>query len=117
MNLSIPIFQGFRTRTNIEQTRIEYEKYEAKINSKELEIRQNIKDLIQKLETYNEMLEINKINLESAEEDLRAAQEMYKLESATMLEVLDAQSNLTQARGNLVSTRYEAKIAEIQLKY
>jgi len=117
LNLSIPIFQGFSTRTNIEKTHIEYEKYEARINNKELEIRKNIKDLIQKLETYNEMLEVNKINLESAEEDLRAAQEMYKLESATMLEVLDAQSNLTRARGNLISTKYEAKVAEVNLRY
>ncbi|MCF7740868.1 MAG: TolC family protein [Candidatus Marinimicrobia bacterium] len=117
LNLSVPIFQGFSTKTRIQQSKIDYEKYNSRIKGKKLEITQNIKDLIENLNTYNKMLEINQFNLESAQEDLRSAQEMYRLNSATMLEVLDAQANLTQARSNLISTKYDAKIAEVNLKY
>lgn len=117
LNLSIPIFQGFSTRTNIQQTRINYEQYDSRITKKKLDIRQRVKNIIDELKAYDEMLEINQLNLESAEEDLRSAQEMYRLKSATMLEVLDAQANLTQAKANLISTKYNAKIAEVNLKY
>ncbi|HMA61277.1 MAG TPA: TolC family protein [bacterium] len=117
LNLSVPIFQGFSTKTRIQQSKIDYEKYNSRIKGKKLEITQNIKDLIENLNTYNKMLEINHFNLESAQEDLRSAQEMYRLNSATMLEVLDAQANLTQARSNLITTKYDAKIAEVNLKY
>ncbi|MCF7885464.1 MAG: TolC family protein [Candidatus Marinimicrobia bacterium] len=117
LNLSIPLFQGFSTRTNIQQAQINYKQYGSRIKSKKLEIRKQVKNIIEEIETYNEMLEVNQLNLESAQEDLRSAREMYRLQSATMLEVLDAQANLTQARSNLISTKYEAKIAEVNLKY
>ena len=61
------------------------------------------------------MIAINEINILSAQEDLRLAQEMYRLNSATLLDVLDAQVDFTKAKGNLVTTKYDAKIAEVQL--
>jgi len=63
------------------------------------------------------MIAINEINILSAQEDLRLAQEMYRLNSATLLDVLDAQVAFTKAQGNLVTTKYDAKIAEVQLAY
>jgi len=61
------------------------------------------------------MIEINELNIASAKEDLRLQQEMYRLNAATLLEVLDAQVALTKAQGDLVSTKYDAKIAEVKL--
>ena len=61
------------------------------------------------------MIEINELNIASAKEDLRLQQEMYRLNAATLLEVLDAQVALTKAQGDLVSIKYDAKIAEVKL--
>ena len=52
---------------------------------------------------------------ERLEEDLRLAEERYRVGKARLLEVLDAQVNLTQVRGDLVRTRYDLKIAEAEL--
>jgi outer membrane protein TolC len=117
LDFSIPLFQGFNTRTEIQQAKINYEQYDSRIERKQLEINKQVKNLIEELDTYNQMLEINQLNLESAREDLRSAQEMYRLQTATMLEVLDAQANLTQAKANLITTKYDAKIAEVNLEY
>ena len=115
LNLSYPLFDGFRRKTNIQQKLLNYKIYNDQIEKKKMDIQNLVQNLLLALETYKEMIEINELNIQSAQEDLRLAQEMYRLNSATLLEVLDAQVELTRARGNLVTTKYDAKIAEVQL--
>jgi len=114
-NLSFPLFDGFRRKTNIQQKLLNFNIYEDRIEQKKIEIESHVENLILTLNTYREMIEINELNIKSAKEDLRLAQEMYRLNSATLLEVLDAQVTLTRAQGDLITTKYDAKIAESQL--
>ncbi len=114
-NLSFPLFDGFRRKTNIQQKLLNFNIYEDRIEQKKIEIESHVENLILTLNTYREMIEINELNIKSAKEDLRLAQEMYRLNSATLLEVLDAQVTLTRAQGDLITTKYDAKIAEAQL--
>ncbi len=114
-NLSFPLFDGFRRKTNIQQKLLNFNIYEDRIEQMKIEIESRIENLILTLDTYQKMIEINELNILSAKEDLRLAQEMYRLNSATLLEVLDAQVTLTRAQGNLITTKYDAKIAESQL--
>jgi outer membrane protein TolC len=114
-NLSFPLFDGFRRKTNIQQKKMNYNIYEDRIEQKKIELESRIENLILTLNTYREMIAINELNIESAREDLRLAQEMYRLNSATLLEVLDAQVTLTRAQSNLITTKYDAKIVEAQL--
>ena len=115
LNISYPIFSGFYRRSKIQQQYINYQTYDDRIEKKIIEIQNDIQDLVLALNTYREIIEINEINIVSAEEDLRLANEMYKLNSATLLEVLDAQVALTRAQWNLITTKYDAKIAEVRL--
>jgi len=116
-NLGWSIFNGFQRKTNIEQKKIQYELYDERIRKKRLEIMNQLENLLLNLNTYREMLTINQLNITSAQEDLRLAQEMYRLNSATLLEVLDAQANLTRAESDLIFTKYDAKIAAIWLEW
>ncbi|RKY54849.1 MAG: hypothetical protein DRP89_04435 [Candidatus Neomarinimicrobiota bacterium] len=115
LNLSYPLFDGFRRKTNIQQKLLDFKIYDDRIEKKKMDIQNQVQNLLLALKTYTEMIEINELNIQSAQEDLRLAQEMYRLNSATLLEVLDAQVELTRARGNLITTKYDAKIAEVQL--
>ncbi|MCG2716210.1 MAG: TolC family protein [Candidatus Marinimicrobia bacterium] len=114
-NLSFPLFDGFRRKTNIQQKLLNFNIYEDRIEQKKIELASQVENLILTLDTYREMIAINELNILSAKEDLRLAKEMYRLKSATLLEVLDAQVTLTRAQGNLITTKYDAKIAETQL--
>jgi len=116
-NLGWSIFNGFQRKVNIQQTQIDYNLFDEKIRKKKLSVHNRIDDLVNTLEMYREMIEINKLNIEAAAEDLRLAQEMYRLNSATLLEVLNAQASLTRAEGTQVTTKYDAKIIEIRLAY
>ncbi len=113
--ISYPIFNGFQRRTNIQQQQLNYKSFDDQIEKQRIDIENQIQGLILELDTYREMITINELNIESAQEDLRLAQEMYRLASATLLEVLDAQVTLTTAQQQLINTMYDAKIAEIKL--
>lgn len=115
ISLSYPLFQGLYRKANIQQKYLQYQGYKDQIAQQQLELITAIDKLLTTLRTYLEMIEINELNIASAEEDLRLQQEMYRLNSATLLEVLDAQVALTRAQGDLISVKYDAKIAEVQL--
>jgi TolC family type I secretion outer membrane protein len=117
LNISYPIFEGFSRKANIQQKKIAFNLYDDQIEKKKLEIISQVENLILTINTYLEMIDVNEINIQSAQEDLRLAQEMYRLNSATILDVLDAQVALTKAQGDLITTKYDAKIAEVRLAY
>ncbi len=117
LSVGFSIFEGFKNRSNIQSKKIEIDIADDQIRKKKMEIAAKVNDFIRSLETYKQMLEINELNMESAREDLRLAQEMYRLNSVTFLEVLDAQVAFTRAESDIISTKYDAKIVEVQLKY
>jgi len=115
VSMSVPLFDGFVRRTAIQQRKLEFENSDDQISRKKLELQNQIDQLTLTLETYLKMIEINQLNIQSAREDLRLAQEMYRLNSATLLEILDAQVALTRAESNLITIKYDAKILEARL--
>ncbi len=117
LDLSWSIFNGFQRKTTIQRNLLNYQMYDDRIAKKTIEIRNQIQLLIENLNTYMEMIDIQELNIVSAKEDLRLAQEMYRLNSATLLEVLDAQVALTSAQQQMISTKYDAKITEAQLAF
>jgi len=65
---------------------------------------------------YFEIIPINDEILTSAEEDFKLVSERYRLGSASILELLDAQVSVTRARVDLVSSKYDARIQEAYLR-
>lgn len=117
LNVSMPLFQGFSRKAKIQQGLLDFRQYDDKIAKQEIEIINQVENLVRTINTYSEMLGVNELNILSAQEDLRLAQEMYRLNSATILDVLDAQVALTRAQSDLVTTKYDAKIYEAKLAY
>ncbi|MBO8130186.1 MAG: TolC family protein [Candidatus Marinimicrobia bacterium] len=117
ITLSWSIFDGFSRKANITKSYLEYKSYDEQIEKKKQDIIKQIEILLNQLNTLLEMYNISKISVKSAEEDLRLAQEMYKLKSATLLEVLDAQASLIRANATLISTMYDAKVIEARILY
>ena len=116
LDLSFSIFEGFKRKKDVQIKQIECKIYDEQIRKEKIALTSSLDQLVRNLETYKEMLEINEINLNSAKEDLRLAQEMYKLNSATFLEVLDAQSAYTSAESDIVRIKYDMKVIEVQLQ-
>ncbi|MGH7451055.1 MAG: TolC family protein, partial [bacterium] len=59
---------------------------------------------------------INNENVASAQEDLRLAEERYRIGAGTLLDIINAQVNVTRSRSTLVRTKYDSMIALAQLQ-
>ena len=115
-DLSIPLFTGFDLSTRTQQARLSITKEENEYITQLHDLRVQLENLLETLRNYQDMIPINEEVLASAEEDLKLVQVQYALGSVTILEVLDAQLSVTQARSSLVSIKYDAQIQAAALK-
>ncbi len=116
VGISIPLFTGFANNTRTQQAKIAISKQEYNYQTQTSNLNVQLNGLMELLTNYIEIIPINEEVLASAEEDLKLVQEQYALGSVTILEVLDAQLSVTQARSSLVSTKYDAQIQAAALK-
>lgn len=116
LNVSFPIFNGLQTRTQVATRKYQLSIAQQNYQDATLSVKMQVDNLIQQLHTYNEIISLNELNLQSAEEDLRLAKERYNIGQATLLDVLDAQASLTNAQRILVYAKFDAKTQEAQLE-
>jgi len=116
LNLTIPIFKGGETRGRVSSSRADYR--QAVLAEKEardavkLEVEQAYDQMLQAKKT----LDIQGVTIEQAEEGLRIANLRYQSGIGTLLEVLSAQTALTEASNNLALARFVFRQARAQLK-
>ena len=116
LSLSVPIFTGYSLSTKQQQAELNVRKQQYDYLTQKHNLQVQLGNLINALENYQELIPISEQVLASAEEDLNLVQERYSLGSATILEVLDAQVSVSQARSSLVSIKYDARTQEAQLR-
>lgn len=116
LSISIPLYTGSSISTRIQKAKIAVNKQESEYLTQLEDISVQLQDLIDQLNNYVEIIPINETVLESAEEDLKLSQVRYTQGSTTILEVLNAQVSVVQARSSLVRSRYDAFIQQVNLK-
>ncbi len=115
LSLSIPIFTGYSLSTKQQQAELNVRRQQYDYLTQKHDLMVQLENLINVLGNYQELIPISEHVLASAEEDLKLVQERYILGSTTILEVLDAQVSVSQARSSLVSKKYNARTQEAQL--
>jgi outer membrane protein TolC len=68
------------------------------------------------LEALQEIASVNRDNLLAAEEDLRLAEERYRVGSGTLLEINDARVAVTRAKQIVVGAKYDSQVARATLE-
>ncbi len=116
LNLSFPIFRGMALSTQSQQAKLAVQKEENDLTTTTNDAIVRLESLLGIVSDYFKIIPINEEILNSAEEDFRLVSERYRLGSASILELLDAQVSVTRARVDLVSSKYNARIQEAYLK-
>ncbi|MFQ6678273.1 MAG: TolC family protein [Fidelibacterota bacterium] len=116
LSLSFPIFTGYNLTTREQQAELAIRKQQYNYVTQKHNLHVQLENLLNIIEDYQELIPLDEQILASAEEDLKLVQQRYSLGSATILEILDAQVSVTQARSALVTTKYDARIQEAQLR-
>lgn len=106
INLTVPIFSGFRTSSQIDQAREFYvassQQLEFVRRNVERNVRSSFYDVVASVATIK-ALEQAVISAESA---LKATQTGFEVGTRTIVDVLDSTRNLFNARRNLSTARY-----------
>ncbi|MDZ7291037.1 MAG: TolC family protein [candidate division KSB1 bacterium] len=116
LSMRLNLFNGFSDQANVEREALNYRIAEEDYQDRLRNLRLEAEQALLSLQAWKEITEINKDNLISAQEDLRLAQERYRVGAGTLLDIINAQVNVTRAKATLVRAKYDSKIAYAQLQ-
>ena len=114
--VSIPIFQGLRRQRELEAARIQEEDLQLQIRDQELALKTDLASGLATLRTAYEAALIEEENQIWADEQLRLAQERYRLGAATFLELVEAETVKAQADRDRIAAifTYHDALASLQ---
>ncbi len=115
-SLSLNVFNGFADKAGVQKATINNRIAQETFNEQKRTVLASVKQYFLQMEAYKDIIDINKQNIEAAQENLRLQLEKRRVGSGTELEVTQAQTELTRAKANHVSAEYNAKIAKAQLE-
>lgn len=115
LNVRVPIFNGFATKSRVELNRIEIEKARADLRETELGLDLQHKNAVTELENNMTMITMQEENVTLAESVLSNTRSNYQHGLATLNDILDAERDLTEAKNNLTKAKLDYKLAEIDL--
>ncbi len=116
LGMSLNLFSGFADQAALERATLFYRIAEEDHTNRLRTLRLDAEQALLSLQAWKEVTAINSENLLSAQEDLRLAQERYRVGAGTLLEIITAQSDLTRARSTFISAKYDSMIAYAYLQ-
>ncbi|MBN8706067.1 MAG: TolC family protein [Bacteroidetes bacterium] len=112
LNLSIPIFSGFQTVSQIQQAELEVKKLDYMINDLQSNLQLAVQSATYKLKEAKERVEAQGKAVGQAEKALSIAEIRFKNGVGMQLEILDAQLALNQALNNQAQATYDYLVAK-----
>ena len=113
LNMSIPIFNGFYTKTKIQQTRIDLRKTENQIEALKLSIDMEVEMAKNNYRSAISSMDFQKKNMELAETVYNQTKKKYEVGTGSQTEINAAQVELKTAQTSYITALYDAVIARI----
>ena len=115
INLTWNLFDGGRTRTQVQNAKISYDTQQLQKGQVELEVMRDFNNAWEDYQTKLFVLEAQEKNVQTNANNFNRTQEQFKLGQVTSIEFRQAQINLINAQNARNIAKYEAKLAELQL--
>lgn len=116
LGLSYPIFDGFLREERVQRARTQEVVSQAQLADTRRAVRSGASQALAQLRLSADRITLSEQSVEVAREDLKVQEERYRLGATTILELLTSQENLVQAEINLVSSRFDYRIARAELE-
>lgn len=113
LNISIPIFNGFYTKSKIQQTRIKQQQINNQIEALELSIDNEVETARNNFKSAITTMDFQKKNMELAEKVYNQTKKKYEVGTASQTDINTTQTGLKEAQTNYVSALYDAIVAKI----
>jgi outer membrane protein len=115
-NLNYTIFDGLTREQNLVNARMSESNAEANYKDQQLLAQQTLTTQLNNFRTAQQRVELQLLTIQQADEALRVVQQRYNLGTAALLEVLQAQTNLDNARAALIQARLDGRTAKANIE-
>jgi outer membrane protein len=107
LTVSLPIFTGFGRSLRLSQARAQQEDADEEVRARRLSVRSDVQARHLGLQTAFQAIAVQSSAREAARDQLRLAQDRYRLGAGTALEVSDAQNAVQGAEGDYITAVYD----------
>jgi outer membrane protein len=116
LNLSVPLFNGLRTRQSVGTSRIALRQQETSLKQVEQDVLTDYAAAEGRYTSGLRQISLEERNIEVARQQAEAARERFRVGASSALEFRDAQQRLLNARVRLATVRQTVKQSELALK-
>lgn len=116
LTVTYPLFNNLSRETNYITADANLQSAVAAARDARLALQASLLQQISALGAASASIDVSRVSVQAAQEDLRMQTERYRLGAVTIIEVLTSQANLEQAQVNLVSARYNYLVAKAQIE-
>jgi outer membrane protein len=105
--LSLPIFTGFSRSLRLSQARAQQDDADEEVRARRLLVRTDVQARHLGLQTAFQAIAVQAFSRDAARDQLRLAQDRYRLGAGTALELSDAQNAVQRAEGDYINAVYD----------
>ena len=116
LTISLPIFTGFSRQLQVAEAGAAREDAEEAVRAQRLAVRSAVRSRFAAVRTAHSSIAVQAAARDAAREQLRLAQDRYRVGSGTALELADAQAAVQRAEGDYVNAVYSYHIAIADLE-
>lgn len=117
LTLSIPIFSGFAVENRVQLAEVNLKNKQIELSDLERDIKRNLKKIYLDFQASVKRVEVSEKNVTAASENRRIEEEKYSLGATTLLNVLIANSEYTNALSNYINAQFQYLKLKEQLKF
>jgi len=113
LNIAVPIFNGFYTKSKIAQTKITLQKTENQIEALKISIDNEVETAKNNYRSALVTMDAQRKNMELAQAVYQQAKKKYEVGLGDQTSINFAQTNMKTAQTNYVTALYDAIIAKV----
>jgi outer membrane protein TolC len=114
--VTYPLFNNLTRETNYITADANLQSAIASARDARLALQTGLLQQLSALGAATASIDLSRITVQAAQENLRQQTEKYRLGAVTIIDVLTAQASLEQAQVNLVTSRYNFLVAKAQIE-
>jgi outer membrane protein TolC len=116
LNLSLNLFNGYKTDAKVEQARVAYEQSQLQLNQTENALKTQLESVLRRIDYARQRVTVSEQTIRQAERGYQIATVSYKAGTGTQLQINDADLALAQARLNQLNAVYDYNVALAELE-
>ena len=115
-SLNFPLLNGLSREVNVARAIVAEDVAQVSLRDAKFLARQTLVQSLGQMRTAQEQVAIQTQSVAASQEDLRVQQRRYELGATTLLDLLTSQTQLDNARTDLIRARYDYRVAKAQLE-